>query len=704
MKLRKTILLFILMVMMCTTFLSTTPGNAQVQTTDVSNKIRPGTWAAVDGLGRTVSSAAQVGTVKQDKTVGVFYWIWHNYWGNDYPARNITQIMSKNPETRNDFEHSAWEGTADWTPYFWDQPLLGYYRTTDKYVLRKHAEMLADADVDVIIFDCSNGTRTFGEGYQAVFKVFQEAKEAGVDVPQIAFLLNFFNQEEGKTQITQLYKQIYNKDKYKDLWFLWEGKPLIMAQQEMLNTNVAEEKAIHDFFTFRYNVPTYFDKDYSYDKKAWGWCSVYPQTKFGVRKDGSVEQLCVSAAQNARQGQLVAMNDYRGGVQGRGYAKGDYSYQYTYQNNTITVNKNTKDAYIYGLNFQQQWDYALEVNPDFIFVTGWNEYVVSRLSEWMNTPNGFSDNFDAEYSRDIEPSAGVLKDHFYYQLVENIRRYKGADVQEAASVANNAYKTIDITDSQDSWADVTLVYNHYTGSTIERNCVGYKGTVYKSNTMRNDIVQSKVAYDENNIYFMVETKDNLSAFTDPAWMRLLIDTDPTGVTANWEGFEYILNRVSPSGNQAILEKSTGGWNFEQVGTVSFAVKGKRLQVAIPKTLLGFTGTDAVQFNFKWADNTRKDGATQDSGDILDFYQYGDVAPGGRFMFTFTSTEVELPEATPTKTPVQSQTQAPTAGADQGGSQGGNQGGNNMWLWVAVVVVVVVVAVVVVVVIASKKKE
>lgn len=693
MKLRKTILLLVFMAVVFTTILPATISNAQVA--KASNAVRPGTWAAVDGLGRTVSTATQVGPAKGDKTVGVFYWIWHNYWGKDHPARNITQIMSKNPGARNDFSHSAWEGTAEWTPYFWDQPLLGYYRTTDKYVLRKHAEMLADADVDVIIFDCSNGDLTFAEGYTAIFKAFEEAKADGVDVPQIAFLLNFFEQDQAKKQITQLYKQIYKKDKWKDLWFLWDGKPLIMAQEAMLDPKVAEEKQIHDFFTFRYNVPTYFDADYSYDAKAWGWCSVYPQTKFGVRADGSVEQMCVSAAQNAANGQLVAMNHYLGGVQGRGYAKDHYSYQYTYQNNTVTVNKNTKDAYIYGLNFQQQWDYAIEVSPDFVFVTGWNEYVVNRQKNWYNTPNAFSDNFDAAYSRDIEPSRGILKDHFYYQLVENIRRYKGTDVQEAASAANNAYKTVDITSAEDQWADVTLAYNHYTGSTVKRNSAGYQGTKYESDTMRNDIVQSKVAYDAENIYFMVETKDDLTSSSDAAWMRLLIDTDPTGVTANWEGFEYIVNRVSSSGGKAVLEKSIGGWNFEKVGEISFSASGKRLQLAIPKSMLGFTGTGTVQFNFKWADNTRKDGATQDSGDILDFYQYGDVAPGGRFMFTFTSTEVELP-------PESNQTQAPAQTPTSGAANQPNSG-TNLWLWVAVVVCVVVVTVVVVVVVVTKKK-
>ncbi len=649
--LKKLSALLILMTL-CLSFAVPTTGLGAEDDSTVTistDAVKPDTWAAVDGLGRTVSNYSQVGEKETNKTVGCFYWLWLSIFGN-YEPRNITQIINAHPEARNDFNHPAWE---DASVYWWDEPLFGYYSHLDTYVLRKHAELLADAGVDVIIFDCTNDNYVFSESYSALFRVFEQAKAEGVNVPKVAFMLNFTQTDKITQQLKTLYNGIYSKKKYQDLWFYWEGKPFIMALSDHLKDS-GKEKEIKDFFTFRRNEPTYFCKDFpagdgSTDiERSWGWCSVYPQTKFGVREDGSVEQVCVSVAQNASNGQLVAMNYYKGGVQGRGYAKGDYSYSYTYKNETVTINKNTENAYLYGLNFQQQWDYALEVDPDFVFVTGWNENIAVRLEEWYGSPNAFSDNFNAEYSRDIEPSNGILKDYFYYQLVDNIRKFKGVRKPEIAS--SDANKTVDIHANEDQWADVNLAFNHYIGSTRDRDTDGAQGTHYVNHTMRNDIVTSKVAYDAENIYFMVETLEDLTASSDAAWMRLLIDTDPTGVTSNWEGFEYILNRVSPTGSKAVLEKSTGGWNFEQVGTVDFSVSGKRLQVAIPRTLLGLDDDKTLTFNFKWADNTREDGAKEDSGNILDFYEYGDVAPGGRFMFAFTTDSRSATFAPPTANP------------------------------------------------------
>ena len=608
-----------------------------------SEGILPDTWTATDGLGRTLSSYAEVGAKRTDKVVGCFYWIWFNHWSG-YTPHNITQIIKQNPEAQNDYNHAAWKNSA---VFWWNEPLFGYYQGFDRYVLRKHAELLADAGVDVIIFDCSNGNLIFEDNYMSLCKVFEEAKQDGVDVPQIAFMTNFAANEDSKTQLKLLYKRFYQKERYKDLWFYWEGKPLMMGHHIHLDRSVPLEKEISEFFTFRANDPLYFREDFSYASKAWSWCSAYPQAKYGVREDGTVEQISVSVAQNIRTNEdgtesMVAQNDPRGGLHGRGWAYGDYSYSYMKNGVSVTVNKDTKDAYLYGLNFQQQWDYALEVDPDFVFVTGFNEWVAQRNKEWVGTQNAFSDNFTDQYSRDIEPSKGVLKDHYYYQLVENIRRYKGVHTPLVASDDTNAQKTIDIFAFSDEWADVSLAYNHYARSTRDRNVNGAKGTHYENHTMRNDIITSKVAYDADFVYFMVETLEDLTASSDSAWMRLLLDTDPTGETPNWEGFEYIINRISPTNGKAVVERSLGGWKFEQIGTVDFSVSGKRLQIAIPRSLLGLSDTQALSFNFKWADNTREDDATEDSGDILDFYQYGDVAPGGRFMFSFMTS---LPEPT-----------------------------------------------------------
>ena len=95
----------------------------------------------------------------------------------------------------------------------------------------------------------------------------------------------------------------------------------------------------------------------------------------------------------------------------------------------------------------------------------------------------------------------------------------------------------------------------------------------------------------------------------------------------------MINRVSPRGDEAVIEKSTGGWNFEQVGTAKFSVQGKMLQIAVPRSAIGLI-CNPLKFNFKWADNTWEPGAETDSGDILDFYRYGSMAPVGRFAFAY----------------------------------------------------------------------
>ena len=81
----------------------------------------------------------------------MFYWTWHTDFvadGDGKPVQNITETLRKYPEAAFDYNHPAWKhGTC-----FWEQPLFGYYRTTDPWVLRKHAEMLADAGVDVVFF------------------------------------------------------------------------------------------------------------------------------------------------------------------------------------------------------------------------------------------------------------------------------------------------------------------------------------------------------------------------------------------------------------------------------------------------------------------------------------------------------------------------------------------------------------------------
>lgn len=111
-------------------------------------------------------------------------------------------------------------------------------------------------------------------------------------------------------------------------------------------------------------------------------------------------------------------------------------------------------------------------------------------------------------------------------------------------------------------------------------------------------------------------------------MRLFIDVDYTGIKANWEGFEFVVNRTSP-GEKCIVEKSSGGWNWEYVYEAEYTVNNNVLQIAIPRNVLSLENGVPV-FSFKWADNNCEE------GDILTLYTDGDAAPGARLSFAFNA--------------------------------------------------------------------
>ena len=563
----------------------------------------PDTWVATDALGRTLPTNAEAGDPKQDKYVGMFYWTWHVEHAKNYKPINLQNICDEYPDAVTNHSHSVWSTIGDYYGCFWNEPVFGYYTTTDKWVLRKHAELLADAGVDVIIFDNTNGTFTWRESYMVLLETFKQAREDGVKTPKISFILPFGDQNAAATQLREIYQSAYKNSGYNELWFYWDGKPLIMSLNTGLNRTNELDDEIYKFFTFRQGVPEYNAASQKNTTK-WGWLAKYPQA---VYTDGKgLKQTTVGVAQNwSKSAGLTAMNGTN--IFGRTYTSKGYDTR--------------ENAKLYGANFAEQWEYAIAQDVNFVFVTGWNEWVAQKQPTWQGVKNAFPDQFNDEYSRDIEPSNGDLKDNYYYQLVSYIRKFKGVRQTPAPTDA----KTINVNGSVSQWDSVGPYYIAYKNNTFERNIKGYIGMTYTNTTGRNDIIGAKVARDSDNLYFMVECNSDITPYTDKAWMRLFIDTGSS--EQSWEGFEYVLNRTSPTATEATLERSTGGWSFKTVGKVSYKVTLNCLVVKIPKSYLGITG-DKFTVNFKWNDNMQKD------GDVMDFYSNGDTAPGGRFMYSY----------------------------------------------------------------------
>lgn len=546
------------------------------------------TWAATDALGRTLPTNAITGDPKPNKTVGVFYFTWLGQ--HDRTVYDISKILAANPRD------------PQWGPeqrfHFWGQPLFGYYQSADEFVIRKHAQMLADAGVDVIILDVTNAN-TYRNVYMTICKVYDDIRKSGQRTPQICFIAN---SNSAKT-VQKLYDDLYSKNLYPDLWFRWLGKPLILTPDEGLRREVRE------FFTIRRSWAwSKGQKWFGDGRDKWTWLDHYPQQPGWHDRPSEPEEISVCVAEHP-----VANI-------GRSFHEGQQP-----PPDQLETDK--------GLYFAQQWRRALEVNPQFIFITGWNEWVAQRfIAKGTNSPymlgkptaagdTFFVDQFSQEFSRDIEPMTGGHGDNYYYQMIDGIRRYKGT-----RALAPIAAKPITIDGHFEDWREVQPEYRDTLDDPVHRDAEGFDPKTRLVNTTgRNDLVAAKVSYDAQNVYFYIRTKNPITAATDPNWMLLYVDIDHDAKTG-WLGYDVVVNRANVRAQITTLEHSTSGkYDWNSPTDIQYRVASNELELAIPRAALGITQLPAT-LDFKWADNI------QQTGDASDFTLNGDVAPNDRFNY------------------------------------------------------------------------
>ena len=553
-------------------------------------------WPAIDGLGRVLPTAQDVGAPKAGRFVGIFYFLWQGQ--HDQPGAgpfDVTKIMAAHPGALRDPSSPPWGPPGN--THFWGEPLYGYYRAGDPWVLRRHAHLLADAGVDTLIFDTTNRV-TYKNVYPALCEVFAQVRREGGRTPQIAFMTNT---EAGATA-DELFRDLYQPGRYPELWFRWEGKPLLICDP------VAASPEVRAFFTLR---KAHWPFRMVNTANAWHWEATYPQPYGYTTDPAKPEQVNVSVAQNLRASDGQVTNMSRGDARGRSFHDG--------------APDRTPGAVNRGHNFREQWRRALELDPPFVMVTGWNEWIAGRGGN-AQEPVMFVDQFDEEFSRDIEMMKGGHLDHYYYQLVAGVRRYKGVPPLPKAS----APKTIDLAGGFGQWDDVAPEFTDHLGETLPRDHAGAGKLHYRNTTGRNGFVSLKVARDDANVYFLARTEKPVSSWKDPNWMNLLVSV-PGTQGANWEGYHFIVNRQVLGDGKTLVERCRGGWNWEKVAEAAYRVEGDRLHLAVPRAALGLAaGGKSLSLDFKWTDNL------QQPGDIMDFYLSGDVAPQGRFRFRYAS--------------------------------------------------------------------
>ncbi len=557
----------------------------------------PGTpWPAVDELGRKLPQQEEAGPPKSGRFVGIFYFLWLGEHGTatDGPY-DVSKILKRHPDALSTPTSPPWGPVGRY--HFWGEPLFGYYRSSDPWVIRRHAYLLADAGIDTLIFDATNRV-TYRHRYMKILKVFTQIRREGDKTPQVAFMVNTRADETAQ----ELYRDLYEPGHYTALWFHWQGKPLLLCDPAEASPE------IRAFFTLRRAHWPFAQVNTPF---AWHWEAAYPQV-YGYTDDPKVpEQINVSVAQNLRRSDGKVTNMSNGNARGRSFHNGAMDTR--------------PGAVNHGYNFQEQWERALALQPPFVMVTGWNEWIAGR---WRRPGSSlvFVDQFDQEYSRDIEMAKGAHRDNYYYQLVASVRRYKGAPPLPQAS----APKTIHLDKGFDQWRDVLPAYRDHVGETQPRDHAGCGGLRYTNRTGRNDLVLMKIARDKRSIYFYARTLAAITPAERPARLAVFIDRDMNPDTG-WEGYDLVVNRTLVDAKKTWIERSCAPGAWEKVVPAPYRVSGREIQIEVPRDRCELRpATTGTSFDFKWVDNIQR------PGDIMDFYVTGDVAPEGRFSYRYTA--------------------------------------------------------------------
>ncbi len=278
-------------------------------------------------------------------------------------------------------------GKKDWGPvhsfHYWAKPAQGYYRSTDIEAAKRNLILLGEANVDFIILDYTNAN----DGYisntamgkvwmfdplETLCKASLELRAEGYRTP---YIVNWCGASEGP-MIQALYDRFYTDSPYADCFVYWEGKPF------MIYTQSEKDFPCPELFTVRYMWGLT-------NEKCWRFLNVSNRNTVYIN-DGVKEQISVAVAS-----------------------------QETYMSMSTAHGRNG------GKFFYDQWKEAFRVHPKVVTITWWNEWTAQRFI--VEGQTAFVDNYNQEYSRDIEPMEGGHGDQYYQWMKQYIAAYKAGE-------------------------------------------------------------------------------------------------------------------------------------------------------------------------------------------------------------------------------------------------------------------------------------
>jgi hypothetical protein len=295
-------------------------------------------------------------------------------------------------ERRVGIAYTTWHQNGRWTKV-WGTPELGFYRSFDRPVIRRHAEWLVEAGVDFILIDWSNDLNyqpgqakhlsdfDMIEGAtRAIFEEYAKLEHR----PRISIMLGCPGDpratRNGKLtrKADQVYQEYVANPQFRPLIEDYLGKPLLVVY---VNTPSPWQHGVPDWKDSRFTVR---------------FMTGFITQQHRLMAPGRVSRYGYWSWEDRGEQTYPIFNDHPEAMVVTACWRDDLECRAPGRRN--------------GQTFREQWARARTIGPKFALAGTWNEWIVSEQPS-------------AEMSKDIEPS----KEHgrLYLDILkEEIRLFK----------------------------------------------------------------------------------------------------------------------------------------------------------------------------------------------------------------------------------------------------------------------------------------
>jgi hypothetical protein len=338
--------------------------------------------AAVLACGLLAASHAPE-ALSQTRTIGMYYAVWH------CPSKAGTYDLSKILDSGGSL------GPLN-SYHWWQQPQAGYYCLSENdALLRQHATQLKEAGIDYIYVDITNwydfansdrSVEMVTTPFESLLRVWTEMGAA--NVPKVVPWVKVAPQAFAAPN-KDMIEYVRSKMVGSPLALMYNSKPVVFIAPydgQYATTKIAQ------YATSLHTINMWTQDPNDGNPNDWAFIS-HCQDFFGFKNARGLVPCNQAGSSDGQQISVVPA-----------FAKNWISYAST------AVPK------FHGATFLWQMEAARVSGRQYITITGWNEWVVQRTS-WKDYGDRlFTDQYDQEYNRDLEPAS--RSGDLYYQLLK----------------------------------------------------------------------------------------------------------------------------------------------------------------------------------------------------------------------------------------------------------------------------------------------